>query len=48
MLKDSHTVMSNMKKSTLIKIDTNDLDFVSKKKDLEYIISQIYKEDDLK
>jgi len=38
----------NYKKSTLIKIDTNDLDFVSKKKDLEYIISQIYKEDDLK
>lgn len=37
----------NYKKSTLIKIDTNDLDFISKKKDLEYIISQIYKEDDL-
>lgn len=38
----------NYKKIKLIKINTNDLDFVSKKKDLEYIISQIYKEDDLK
>jgi deoxyadenosine/deoxycytidine kinase len=38
----------NYKKIKLIKINTNDLDFVSKKKDFEYIISQIYKEDDLK
>jgi deoxyadenosine/deoxycytidine kinase len=38
----------NYKKSTLIKIDTNDLDFVSKGKDFEYIINEIYKEDNLK
>jgi len=38
----------NYKKSTLIKIDTNDLDFVGKSKDFEYIINEIYKGDDLK
>jgi deoxyguanosine kinase len=38
----------NYKKSTLIKIDTNDLDFVGKSKDFESIINEIYKEDDLK
>jgi deoxyadenosine/deoxycytidine kinase len=38
----------NYKKSTLIKIDTNDLDFVGKSKDFEYIINEIYKEDNLK
>jgi len=38
----------NYKKSTLIKIDTNNLDFVGKKKDFEYIINEIYKKDVLK
>ena len=38
----------NYKKSTLIKIDTNDLDFVGKSKDFECIINEIYKEDNLK
>lgn len=38
----------NYKKSTLIKIDTNDLDFVGKSKDFEHIINEIYKGDDLK
>ena len=38
----------NYKKSTLIKIDTNDLDFVGKSKDLEYIINEIYKGDNQK
>ena len=38
----------NYKKSTLIKIDTNNLDFVGKNKDLEYIIKEIYKGDSLK
>jgi len=38
----------NYKKSTLIKINTNDLDFVGKSKDFEYIINEIYKEDNLK
>ncbi len=38
----------NYKKSTLIKIDTNDLDFVGKSKDFEYIINEIYKGDSLK
>lgn len=38
----------NCKKSTLIKIDTNDLDFVGKRKDLDYIINEIYKKDGLK
>jgi len=38
----------NYKKSTLIKIDTNVLDFVGKSKDFEYIINEIYKGDDLK
>lgn len=38
----------NYKKSTLIKIDTNDLDFVGKRKDLDYIINEIYKKDGLK
>ncbi len=38
----------NYKKSTLIKIDTNNLDFVGKRKDLDYIINEIYKKDGLK
>jgi len=38
----------NYKKSTLIKIDTNDLDFVGKSKDFEYIINEIYRGDNLK
>lgn len=38
----------NYKKSTLIKIDTNDLDFVGKRKDLEYIVNEVYKGDDFK
>ena len=38
----------NYKKSTLIKIDTNVLDFVGKSKDFEYIINEIYKGDSLK
>ena len=38
----------NYKKSTLIKIDTNNLDFVGKRKDLNYIINEIYKKDGLK
>ncbi|GAB4112184.1 MAG: deoxynucleoside kinase [Candidatus Caldatribacteriota bacterium] len=35
----------NYKKSTLIKINTNNLDFVGKSKDLEFIIEEIYKGD---
>lgn len=38
----------NYKKSILIKIDTNNLDFVGKRKDLDYIINEIYKKDGLK
>lgn len=38
----------NYKKSTLIKINTNDLDFVGKRKDLEYIVNEVYKGDDFK
>lgn len=38
----------NYKKSTLVKIDTNNLDFVGKNKDLEFIIKEIYKGDSLK
>jgi len=35
----------NYKKTKLIKINTNGLDFVGKNKDLEYIINEIYKGD---
>jgi len=38
----------NYKKTNLIKINTNGLDFVGKSKDLEYIIDEIYKGDSLK
>jgi deoxyguanosine kinase len=38
----------NYKKTELIKIDTNGLDFVGKSEDLEYVLSEIYKGDSLK
>jgi deoxyadenosine/deoxycytidine kinase len=38
----------NYKKIKLIKINTNNLDFVGKSKDREYIIDEIYKGDSLK
>ena len=45
---DFFSYPNNFKKATLIKIDTNELDFVGKSKDLEYIISEIYKGDNLR
>ncbi|GAG19176.1 unnamed protein product, partial [marine sediment metagenome] len=38
----------NYKKIKLIKIKTNNLDFVGEGKDLEYIVNEIYKGDSLK
>jgi deoxyadenosine/deoxycytidine kinase len=38
----------NYKKTKLIKINTNGLDFVGKSKDLESVIDEIYKGDSLK
>lgn len=38
----------NYKKTELIKIDTNGLDFVGKSEDLEYVLSEIFKGDSLK
>jgi len=45
---DFFSYPNNFKKSILVKIDTNELDFVGKSKDLEYIISEIYKGDNLR
>ncbi|HEC92693.1 MAG TPA: deoxynucleoside kinase [Candidatus Atribacteria bacterium] len=45
---DFFSCPDNYKKSTLVKIDTNNLDFVGKSKDLEFIIKEIYKRDSLK
>jgi len=45
---DFFSYPNNFKKATLIKIDTNELDFVGKNKDFEYIISEIYKGDNLR
>jgi len=45
---DFFSCPGNYKKSTLIKINTNNLDFVGKTKDLEFIIKEIYKRDSLK
>lgn len=45
---DFFSCPDNYKKSTLVKIDTNNLDFVGKSKDLEFIIKEIYKGDSLK
>ncbi|HEC91641.1 MAG TPA: deoxynucleoside kinase, partial [Candidatus Atribacteria bacterium] len=45
---DFFSCLDNYKKSTLVKIDTNNLDFVGKSKDLEFIIKEIYKRDSLK
>ncbi|GAI76686.1 unnamed protein product, partial [marine sediment metagenome] len=41
--KEFFSCPDNYKKSTLVKIDTNNLDFVGKNKDLEYVINEIYK-----
>ena len=45
---DFFSCPDNYKKSILIKINTNNLDFVGKTKDLEFIIKEIYKRDSLK
>jgi len=45
---DFFSCPDNYKKSTLIKINTNNLDFVGKSKDLEFIIKEIYKRDSLR
>jgi len=46
--KEYFSYPDNYKKIKLIKINTNNLDFVGKNKDLEYVIDEIYKGDSLK